>query len=293
MLEFLTAILAFAAIMILLSTLVTVMVETVQKFLALRQAGLQRMLEGLYESVLCDVLKRDLAQAPSSKKVAGAKFAEEIMRNPNSNRVANRSWSGRVRLWLRRRIVTTDFESLDTREFIEQLANTEAGDKLAKLTKPKSERALRIIAYQFERYGEAASDYFARRAGVLSVIIALAFALIVNVDAVRTFRILVLKPVVAQKLVEAMNVLEEGDKQSEPTGEETLRETVDRVKQNLAKLSAQDLPIGRAYFPFCSAYIDAEKAGATKANSSSKAEAAPGVDMEACKDAPKREDTFE
>lgn len=145
MLEFLTAILAFAAIMILLSTLVTVMVETVQKFLRMRRAGFQQMLEGLYESVLRDVLNRDLEQAPSNeiakakkganlrqatksvvqkfgttsdssikasimtaaneaadmsdkdgvehvaKKIAGAKFAEEIMRNPNFYWVADRS----------------------------------------------------------------------------------------------------------------------------------------------------------------------------------------------------------
>lgn len=243
------------------------------------------MLEGLYESVLWDLLKKDLEKAPSSeitkaKKKAGAKFAEEIMRNPNFNRVANRSWFGRVRLWLRRRIVTTDFESLDTREFIEQLANTEAGDKLAKLTKPEPERALRTIAYQFERYGEAASDYFARRAGVLSVFIALALALIVNIDAVRTFRTLVLKPVVAQKLVEAMNVLEKAKPQqpqakkgptptpgpdadaeaseTNKTADQDAASAIDRVNQELAKLSAQGLPVGRAYFPFCYTYIDAD-----------------------------------
>jgi hypothetical protein len=44
MLDLITAILAFAAIMIMLATLVTVLVESVQKVFRMRRAGLQQML---------------------------------------------------------------------------------------------------------------------------------------------------------------------------------------------------------------------------------------------------------
>ena len=200
MLDFLTAILAFAAIMIVLSTLITVLVETVQKWGRMRRKGFQQMLEALYETVVRDWIGGELedtiaksttreeslkqaakglalgsdntirksitkaaSDAPRQKayepakyfamKATGAKFAEGIMRNPSVDWGAPRSWLGRVMNRLHRFVVTADFENMDTRQFIEQLANTDAGAKLASLGEDELKKVLRTLAYQFERYG--------------------------------------------------------------------------------------------------------------------------------------------
>ena len=275
MLELITAILAFSAIMILLATLVSVIVETVQKGFRMRRAGLQQMLEALYETAIRDLVGVQLEQGPTEKitdavktgasfdaaaaslglgsdstirksmvsaareaphqkeepteyvarKVAGAQFAEQLMRNPNFDWIRPRSLFDRVWIWLQRRLVTYDFENIDTRQFIEQLANTDAGDKLTALAEKELKPVLRTIAYQFERYGEAASDYFARRAWVISVFVSIVLAFVVNIDAIRVFRTLVLNPTAAAQIRQSYEALrEEQAKQNaspSPQGQQT------------------------------------------------------------------------
>lgn len=78
MLDLLTAILAFTAIMIMLATLVTVIVETVQKVLRKRRAGLQEMLERLYETALRDLVGEHLEQAPSKEITPAVKAGASL-----------------------------------------------------------------------------------------------------------------------------------------------------------------------------------------------------------------------
>jgi hypothetical protein len=143
-----------------------------------------------------------------ARKVAAAKFAEQLMRNPNFGWFTPRTAIGCALDWVRRRIVTHDFENIDTRQFIEQLANTEAGDKLAAFGETKLRAVLRTVAYQFERYGEAASDYFARRAWAISVVVSIILAFVVNVDAVRTFKTRVVNPAISEKVRQSFEALQ-------------------------------------------------------------------------------------
>jgi len=341
MLDLITAILAFAAIMIMLATLVTVLVESVQKVFRMRRDGLQQMLEGLYEtsirgqvgaqlerassaavskgegfhsvakslgegsdssiqssmssaareaSRLASQEKKDNANEYFVRKVAAAQFAEQLMRNPIFDRIPARSALGRIMGWIRRRLVTDDFENIDTRQFIEQLANTEAGDKLASLAEQELKPLLRTISYQFERFGEAASDYFARRAWVLSVVISILLAFAVNIDSVRIFRTLVINPSVSGQVRQSFEALKAAnvEKAAQPapsqseetgTGAETtgldassnrgrsdaakdadtkLKEALEQTKEALAKFNGQGIPIGRDYFPFCGT-VDVDK----------------------------------
>jgi hypothetical protein len=66
---------------------------------------------------------------------------------------------------------------------------------------------------------------------------------------------------------------------------------MDQVNEKLAELSAQGLPIGRAYFPFCSAYLEALERGGRQPDSTRGGTGA-AIDMEVCEKAPEMKHRF-
>jgi hypothetical protein len=87
--NWLLALLAFAGLMAVLSTVVTAAVEALHKLFSLRQAGLSEMLRALHDSVIVNIengartqtQRQALARAGGSSRDA-RKFAEDVTRSP-------------------------------------------------------------------------------------------------------------------------------------------------------------------------------------------------------------------
>lgn len=288
------ALLAFAGLMAILSTIVSVVVEAVHKLFALRSRGLQEMLRAMHDTLDIDpaTAQRTSLEAIRTRGHSkdASQFAKDMAMAP--------SWGGRMRWWWPARwgltIFPRRFERLTKRQFAEQLAQTHVGANLADRPRSEISDAIARAGYEFDRYGVAQSHFFGRRAKLISGAVAFIFVIFANVNAINLYLHLAadeqsLESTMAylgvedtQELVARTNNLQKTlttslDKLSttstnvaisgadiDPTDVQTLREAQFEVSQILSQLqSSSDLPMGHAFFPFCgSPQLDPERCGA-------------------------------
>jgi len=254
------ALAAFAATMVVLSTVVTVIVEFAHKALLLRLAGLKEMLRALHDGPLQQLGPDPFVRHPGMRATQSAvQFSNQMTRTPSSNR---RSWY--FRSWpLLSRFMQTEFDRLTTLQFVEQLAQTDQGRRLGQLDVGSMRAELTRLAYQFERYGEAQLDYFRRRAKTLSVVVAIAFAAFANVDAFALFSFYARDQAQANRIINAVESAEatlrsSSEQAATAAAQITSAEAAERaaltsMTQQSAALGAWGLPIGEVMFPLCSA----------------------------------------
>ncbi|WP_213271923.1 hypothetical protein [Hyphomonas sp.] len=247
--SWLVALAAFAGIMAIFSTVVTVAVEAFHKALSLRRSGLQEMLRSMHLNV---VRRLDASLAEKDFKGlrnSAAEFADGMTRSP--------SYGGHGRWWWPSNwglnISQRRFERLSKRQFAEQLAQTEFGKKLLRSDRASIQRVLSELAYEFDRVGVAQGDYFRRRAKVLSGVFAFGFVAIGNINAIEIYSSLARNEAVAGRAISFV----ESTFQQAPTAE-IEPQAADGTEVVSDYLTAIDeiqlktrLPVGRAYFPFC------------------------------------------
>ena len=254
------ALAAFAATMVVLSTVVTVLVEFAHKALLLRLAGLKEMLRAIHDGPLQQLGPDPFVRHPSMRATQGAvQFSNQMTRTPSTNR---RAWY--FRGWpLLKRFMQTEFDRLTTLQFVEQLAQTDQGRRIGQLDVGAMRGELTRLAYQFERYGEAQLDYFRRRAKTLSVAVAIAFAAFANIDAFALFSFYARDQAEANRIITAVEAaapaLRQTAQQAETaaaqytTPEAAERAAITSAVQQSAALGVWGLPIGEVMFPLCSA----------------------------------------
>ncbi len=270
-----TGLAAFAGTMAVLSTVVTVFVQLVHKVMALRLAGLHEMLRAIHDDMLQRLMPEDqrAEQAPRASNAA-VSFARSMTTAPSAS---VRPWY--VRTWpILGYLTSPRFERMSTLQFVEQLAQTPQGRRLAQLDGAALRSRLVTLAYQFERLGESQLDYFRKRAQVVSVLVAVAFAAAANVDAFTLFtRFLnnseqaaaVVAQVQDQRLdnltvdarlaianLEArVDSAQDGAPASAAVREDlqSLGESLRAIQGVGREASESGLPIGGVMFPFCGA----------------------------------------
>lgn len=286
--NWLIALLAFAGLMAVLSTIVLVLVEAVHKFLALRRAGLEEMLRALHDSVLRDVIEGG-RPVEGGRTRGAAVFARTMTKNP--------AFGGGGRWWWPRNwpvlgiLFQPHFEKLTTLQFVEQLGQTQEGKEIARGNRDRIRRAVRTIAFQFERYGDAQSGYFRRRAKVISTATAFAFVMLANIDAIAIYNHLAnsqraqdtalafLRTVdmsalrsqaeAADRNIATLTTDPSSAQSASSTSEqvEELNTAIRRSLESATALAQQGLPIGAEYFPFCASpggYRDAASLAGTR-----------------------------
>lgn len=255
--SYLTAVLAFSAVMIVLATLATVIVEAFHKVVGARANNFQEMLTKLYADVIVPKLEKESAQAIQPIAEDARTFVETITRNPAIQKVGLLR-----RLPIFKNLIKTkyasDFEQLTTRQFIEQFRDTPAAAKIRTVADLEAQKIIKHIAYEFERYGQAASMYFQRRATFLSIIASLLLAFTLNIDAISLYKGLAKDRALSEKVIAEVNV---GQLQKvyeariQQSGDNDAKLELDKIKQEIlqdtAKIDELGLPIGHAYFPFC------------------------------------------
>ncbi len=253
--NYLIALLAFSAIMIVLSTLASVLVESIHRLLNTRSRDFDEMLTQLYTHSV----KPHFRNAGIELADEAETFVREIRKNP--------AISSRRNGLFNKFFVKTEFENLTTRQFVEQLAQSEAGQKLMqKIGEQESEVAATTIArlsYEFERYGQAATEYFKRRAVFLSIVIAFVLASTLNVDSLSLYQALAKNTKLAEQVVSSIDVeklqkARAGDLTTfanDDASKNAINEQYNAILNNYRKASAQleelDLPVGHDFFPFC------------------------------------------
>jgi hypothetical protein len=270
--EFLTALLAFAAVMALMSTIVAVVIEAAINLLGMRSRGLKALLAQYYRDAVAPRLPAGSGLRGNNAEARA--FASEVTSNPARLPGAMRSGARR-------------YNRLTVRQLIEQLARTPAGQAFLKLPDSQLKPHLEALSYEFDRFSEGARDFFTRRTRNTGVTIALILAFGLNVDALRLYRVLATDGDTRDRVValmadvqvananieQAVAQREAGRPAAPPpttlefgqdprTGaeltaeqaEQQLRENERRIDELLTLLANMSIPIGVTQYPYCSRY---------------------------------------
>lgn len=247
--DIILAFLAFSATMIVFSTIATVVVEGIHKFSLQRRRDFDRMLTNYYQGAVKPLVE-------GAVEGEAQKFVNNIRRNPAFEGEKHDSRPSIASL-----LFDTSFQSLTTPQFIEQLSRSNVGEKIRELVAKGEKNLIEQLASEFERYGDAAHDYFHRRAQMLSLIVAILLALAVNVDAIRLFQALANDSELAETVSAqidpddweakylALREVSEGNAQK---FEDVVVKARDDIRSDIALLSGMSLPIGHMFYPWCS-----------------------------------------
>ena len=281
MLNILQSFLAFAATMLVLATLVTLIIEIVARIFRRRYRIFTHLLRQLFKKELQPLIessiKTQLGEDPD--KVAAEIesridiFLDEIRNSPlepaeDKNPL---TWFGGWLRWLG----ADRSEKLTTEEFIRRLARSRTGREIYKQTAGRVNRLIDSLCLRYQELSEAMSEYIKNSSSILSMTIGIILAFTINLEAYRLFNFYIENPDIAQnvadnaaayadaymeaqqRLDDALAALDRPETgQVESIAEarkeiEAIRDRLESAPANVFALTAEGIPIGLNYFPFC------------------------------------------
>jgi hypothetical protein len=254
--DWILAALAFAVVMMLLSTAVTLLLEVAHKAMRIRETGLRRLVASLYENVVVPRLPPLDGTAPTGA-FANAVTSERFL--PVQENVTRGRHS-----WIYRIVNAKERKNLTTLEFVERLAETAAGRRLFEESERRGEDYLRIflgdLASKFEDYSRSSSEYFTRRAKLASGVIAVLLAFSININAVHIYQTLLLDKNVRDALIAqgdaAGELVRDTEKRkaalvaSTDVSQQELEKNIDELKALRRSLESSGIPIGWGSTPW-------------------------------------------
>lgn len=255
------ALFAFAGVMAVMSTVVSVCVEAVHKVFRLRGGGLQDMLMALHDEVIApiDPNQPEVTQAlagPTSKQAKS--FAKEMRASPSygSNSryrvVSSVPFMG---------LLNRRFENLSKLQFVEQLPRTAFGQSLANKPREEIRSTLNKVVYEFDRFGASQTDFFRARAKILTTLIAMVIVVVGNFNAITLYTYLAKDPGASSAISNIVQnnpeivgqIVDKKIAESRAAGQEEaqVEDMVVAVAERFKDMQELGLPVGRAYFPYC------------------------------------------
>ena len=248
---------AFALAMAGLATLCTVLIEILHRAVGLRSDGLKKMLDAYFDDVIRPKLsgKAEDLREDLMDKLSNSNLLAKIHPEP----LGGHGLLGRALGLYRTRLLLT--RSLTPEEFLQRLPDTELFKQLKADTAEKTQAQLEHLADKYDQYSAAASDYFKRRAQLLSLLMGIALALFGNIHALRIFDTFVKNPEVAQAMQAQAGAIKAGiDRLPQAAADVSAdaKAQLDQAKTDIAdvtasltKYQAMGLPIGWNYYPNC------------------------------------------
>lgn len=176
----LDASIAFALTMLALASLTSLLVEMTHRVLRLRFVGLKKMLGRVFDGL-------------SAKNIAFAgldrsSFVQKVLENPITG---DASWQGPLR----------QPETLSTEQLLHRLGQIDEVKQLGQDTDGELRNLVTTVSGLFDEIGAAASDFFTRRAKLLSVLAGIGFAVFANVNALTVFETYTNNPQAVQAIM--------------------------------------------------------------------------------------------
>ncbi|MEM9738904.1 MAG: hypothetical protein AAF829_03480 [Pseudomonadota bacterium] len=259
----LLALVGFAAVVAVYSTIVSVLVEGVHKVFALRSAGMSEMLRNFYDQKLAN-LQPDDTPAELGAPTATRSHVASPQSRDFALSMTRRAASENLRPWYIRRwpivgqILSSRVQKMSTLQFVERLAETPEGQALAGHDRPRLRRALTAAAYEFERIGEAQTEYFRSRANMVSVLAGITVAFFVNLDAITLYKELATNATLSARLATLSDTARFQQAQQSFAAEDgaSVAAVFDQSDLDGLKTTFLDMgvPVGRKMFPHCENY---------------------------------------
>lgn len=196
--HWLEAALAFALVMVALSTVVATITEMVLRAMNSRENDLSFMIEQMGRQVIWPRLKQSMSE--TTLAALEKRFLDDMTRNPVTSFFGASSkpqpapgeeghfaavFLSKAWEWLKGRFVARQATSMTILEFMERLGTTEVGRAIAAESAGRLDDVVNDLAQKYDRFCAATRDAFAARAHVLAAVIALPLAFLMNVDAIR------------------------------------------------------------------------------------------------------------
>jgi len=260
----LEAAMAFAVVMIILSTIATGVTELILRVLGLRQAGLRRALNRLYKDIIQPRLAPELADLARQSAEAGdtTRAPERFRRDMQRNPAARSHGTGFLNFFTGESRV----DVLSVVAFAQRLGKTDVGQAVLAQGEEQIELLVQDFTRSFDRYATAAREAYRRNAQVWAMIVGILVAFAVNADAVRIYTTLADNPEIRQGLVnyadEAKKEYDDAQKKLNAALEEIQGENNDAKIASLIEdaksafrkppeVEEFQLPIGWSYHPYC------------------------------------------
>jgi hypothetical protein len=279
--QLLDGFLAFALTLAALATVVSVLVEILHRALLLRTKGLNQMLSAYYDKVLAPRLAGaapvDAQGRPIPAQALKQNMIDTLVDSAIQNEIVG-TWVGRKLHFVFGPLTANT--KVTTEEFLLRLPQTDAFQALKGRAQAQVEQQLTELAVKYDEYGRAISDYFKRRAQVVSILIGILLGVFANIDGLRIYQGFVNDPVLREQIIAKLPEWEsriatapppagEPKKNAEPqkpggpgspaaAPAEATRAQIDEVKASLervsgdlATLAGMGLPIGWDRYPNC------------------------------------------
>lgn len=261
--QLLDAAIAFALTIAAFAMVVSIIVEIIHRVLSLRSKGLQAMLEQHFNDVIKPTIERKLKQKIES---GGRKLETELAAlraDLIEKMTANPLKILQEMSWLPKRVVNaiSRFNEVTSLDFIKRLPETKVYELIDIPDDLTVSERLAKFDRKYQEYEKAISNYFKRRAQVLSFIVGIALAVAANIHGVRLFERYLSDPeltatVIAQsENIEAAVATMKARQGSDPdTAEAQLREiesAFNQYNELMGNFTGLGLPIGWGYYPNC------------------------------------------
>ena len=244
---YLDAALAFALTMLAVSTLVTQMVRVIQKASALRNKVLLQMLNDYFAQELKPVIDRELSRLKSDLNNEIASGVSEKAQALSKNLPFTGEELARL-------------TEVSTEELLERLKRSNMGKDLLENLGSKAQPVFNELGKRYEIVGNRFSEIFRVRSRLLTTILAIVIAFLLNIDSLYIADTYVKNEGMRQAVIAQKESLEDGyqaltvkleqDPARDAITKEEFEQAFGDAKEQLDIFTGAGFPIGSAYFPY-------------------------------------------
>lgn len=230
--QWLEAALALSVIMMLFSTMVSAIVEVIQRTLSLRHKDLVTMIKHVYTQEVHPRIKDKSVESVTAftDRLTNSLIGNNELHCSNTELCvasiqSNSAKRNSLFAWFAD-LFTFKQTSISLEEFVTRFAKTEAGAQTYEYAKQKGEEYLDIylndLASRYEEYGEQTRQYFQRRASFVSFVVSIAMALALNLNVVNVFNDLLTDKAMRQIIIDQGEHIAQRVNQRDPVSQEQL-----------------------------------------------------------------------
>ena len=289
--ELLESALAFAVVMIVLSTIVTGIVEALLRFFGVRQKTLRATIESLFDKIVWPRLEARLKQQAASRKTAGTDgAASDVETSARSDFVNGMTFNPAAGSSDRLLSHQKRIDVLSVVAFAERLGRTDVGQAILAEGTAAVEPIIQDFTRSFERFSSAGREVFRKNAKQAAIAVGIVLAFAANIDAGRLFTTLTDNPDVRQSLIEQAGKAAEANQKAVATLQtlqdqiasnglqdnqaEEIKTQIGEIKGGLEALASEGLPIGHSFYPYCTQGTVGDKACAASPDNATRVEKA-------------------
>lgn len=248
---YLDAALAFALTMLAVSTLVTQIVRVIQKASALRNKVLLQMLNEYFAQELRPVIDRELSRLKSDLK--------SDLKNEVAAGVSEKAQALSMNLLFTEEELARLTE-VSTEELLERLKRSNMGKDLLENLGSRAQAVFNELGKRYEILGNKFSELFRVNSRLLTTILAIVIAFLLNVDSLYIVDTYVKNEGMRQAVIAQKESLEDGYRaltvklEQDPARDSITKAEFEQAfgdaKEQLGIFAGAGFPIGISYFPY-------------------------------------------